>query len=220
VDDRESIELITGLRKSLDNMEVGRYDSGDIIFGDVGIERKSLRDALASLHDGRYFRQLERLKDTYKKPLVLFEGDIDNTTLVRFVKIGKRKSKRMFVLDESEKKQLREMQHATLFGWGVPILQSSSVEDTVKRVTEIYNREMGYKITRPPSPVIKKSQEVGEIKYLMLNCINGVGPTIAKRVLKVAPTFKDIYGLGAKVLSTKIKGLTVSKAKLLVEAIQ
>ena len=220
VDDREPIQIITELRKRVDNVVTGRYDSGDYVFGEVGIERKSLSDALASLHDGRYFRQIKELKDHYKKPLVLFEGDIDNTTLVRFFKIGKKKSKQLMVFDESEKKQIREMQHGTVFGWVIPVIQSTCVDDTVTRIAEIYNREMGYKVSTPPSPVTKKSQEVDEIKYLMLNCINGIGPTLAKRVLKVAPTFTGIRGKGAKVLSSDVKGLTLDKAKLLVEAIQ
>ena len=220
IDSREPIQIINELKKQVDKVVVKRFDSGDYMFNDVGVERKELRDLLQSLHNGRYFKQVRHLKENYAKPLVLYEGDIDNTTLVRFIKSGRKRSKRLLVLDESEKKQIRETQHGTLFGWGVPILQSTSLADTVTRIVELYNRELGFKTSVVPSPVVKKSQEVGEIKYLMLNCINGIGPTLAKQVLKTAPSFNTLVDIGAKQLAKDIKGLTLGKASLLVEAIK
>jgi len=214
------MEMVTHLKSLVNKVEVKALESGDYAFGEIAIERKELGDLLNSLHDGRYFRQLKVLADTYGKPLILFEGDIDNTTLVRFMKVGRKRMKRGFVLNDSEKKTIRETQHGTLFGWRVPILQSSSVEDSAVRIAEIYNREMGYKVTSAPGPAVKKSVDVKEIRYNMVCCVNGIGGTLGKRILKVTPTFSDMRDMGAEVLCKRVDKLPLERAKMLVEAIQ
>jgi len=220
IDIHEPTEIIDGLKRLVDGVVVAKYDSGDYIFGEIAIERKALTDMLSSLNSKRYFKQVKRLKENYKKPYVLCEGETTSTTLIRKVKEGRRVKKITRMLDPSEISQIRGAQHSTLFSWGVPIIPSTDIEDTIIRIADIYNLEMGYKISKPPSPVVKKSQEVGEIKYLMLNCINGVGPTLAKRVLKVASSFNTLVDIGAEQLAKDIKGLTLDKASLLVEAIK
>ena len=219
IDDREPVEMVNALKPLVDKVEVGRYGSGDYIFGEIGIERKEVGDLLNSVNDGRYFKQLKVLNDTYKKPLVLCEGDIDNTVLVRFVKQGRRRSKVGIVLNDGQKQTVRTVQHSTIFSWGTPVLQSSGLEDSAIRIADIYDREMGYKVSTPPSPAVKKSSNVKEIRYNMVCCVNGIGGTLGKRILKVAPTFGDITKLGAEKLCSKVDKLPLNKAKILVEVI-
>jgi len=219
-DDRETTKLIVALRKLVDNVEVSRYGSGDYVFGDIGVERKELTDALNSVNDGRYFKQIQVLKDTYKKPLVLFEGVIDDTEKVRNVRIGRRRFKKGFVLTDGEKQTLRQIQHSTILGWGIPIIQSTDIEDTARRIAMIYNREMGYTVSTPPGPAVKKSVDVKEIRYNMVCCVDGIGGTLGKRILKVTPTFSDIRDMGAETLCKKVDKLPLKRAKMLVEAVR
>lgn len=46
----------------------------DIIFEDLGIERKTIGDFFESVNDGRLFRQLRELKRNFRRQLLLIEG--------------------------------------------------------------------------------------------------------------------------------------------------
>lgn len=49
---------------------------GDYVVGEVGVERKTVRDFFASLVDRRLFDQLDRLREVYPRALLLVEGDL------------------------------------------------------------------------------------------------------------------------------------------------
>jgi len=60
-------------------VEVRHIDSGDIVFGEVGIERKTLNDLTNSIYGANrhFWEQIKVLKNTYKNPFILIEGLID-----------------------------------------------------------------------------------------------------------------------------------------------
>lgn len=49
---------------------------GDYVVGEVGVERKTLRDFFSSIVRKRLFEQVFRLRETYPKSLLLVEGDL------------------------------------------------------------------------------------------------------------------------------------------------
>ena len=57
-------------------VEVRHIDSGDIVIGEIGIERKTVNDLINSvMGENRHFwEQIKVLKNTYKKPLLIVEG--------------------------------------------------------------------------------------------------------------------------------------------------
>ena len=83
VDDRETDEIPqfkrfvqTKKTKIFTEVEVGRYDSGDVHSGDglVGIERKG-SDFVSSMLDGRLEQQLKELVDNFQYPFLFIEYD-------------------------------------------------------------------------------------------------------------------------------------------------
>lgn len=49
---------------------------GDYVVGEVGVERKTIRDFFSSIVNKRLFEQVSRLRETYPRPLVVVEGDL------------------------------------------------------------------------------------------------------------------------------------------------
>ena len=79
VDDREQKSGIPNLLKSVGlNVEMKTLPIGDyIVAPETVIERKSIRDLLASVFDGRLFDQCSRLKENFEHPIILMEGNVD-----------------------------------------------------------------------------------------------------------------------------------------------
>ncbi len=76
VDVHES-SMIDYLKEFNAIIEVRKLDVGDyIVSEDVGIERKSSEDFINSITNNRLFEQVNRLKDAFKKPVLIIEGDI------------------------------------------------------------------------------------------------------------------------------------------------
>ncbi len=67
-------ELLTdmGVRVDFVQLDVGDY----ILSSEIAAERKSVRDLLASIFDGRLFKQCRDLSEKYSKPILLVEGDL------------------------------------------------------------------------------------------------------------------------------------------------
>ncbi|KFM15842.1 crossover junction endonuclease MUS81 protein, partial [Marine Group I thaumarchaeote SCGC AAA799-P11] len=79
VDEREKKSGIPELLKSVGlNLEMKTLPIGDyIVAPETVVERKSIRDLMASVFDGRLFDQCTRLKEHFENPVVLMEGNVD-----------------------------------------------------------------------------------------------------------------------------------------------
>ncbi|MGB9724965.1 MAG: ERCC4 domain-containing protein [Nitrososphaeria archaeon] len=79
VDHRESKSSIPDLLKSMNInfvfklLEVGDY----IINPETAVERKSMKDFIASLFDGRLFNQIEQLSSSYPNAFIIVEGNFN-----------------------------------------------------------------------------------------------------------------------------------------------
>ena len=79
VDERERKSGIPDLLKSIGlSIEMKTLPIGDyIVAPETIVERKSIRDLMASVFDGRLFDQCSRLKEHFEHPVVLMEGNVD-----------------------------------------------------------------------------------------------------------------------------------------------
>jgi len=65
-------------------MESTTLTYGDYLIGNVIVERKTSEDFLASLYDGRLFRQLRELRNLGKRVILIYEGaDIETLRIGR-----------------------------------------------------------------------------------------------------------------------------------------
>jgi len=83
VDYREKASgIIDLLRREDISIEVGKVSYGDYIINEsITIERKTAKDFLISIVDGRLFRQLSNLKKYCPNPILLIEGNPYKTEL-------------------------------------------------------------------------------------------------------------------------------------------
>lgn len=116
IDDREGRGgLAEALRRrGASGCEVTRLAIGDAWIGDIYVvERKAVRDFVASLLEGRLARQLDGLIKSPRKALLILEGDLrpeDTGGLSAW--------------------SLRRAMLAVTLDWGIPLLRSRDVEDT------------------------------------------------------------------------------------------
>ena len=77
VDEREKKSGIPDLLKGIGiNLEIKTLPIGDyIVAPEIIVERKTISDLISSIFDGRLFDQCNRLKEHYKFPILLIEGD-------------------------------------------------------------------------------------------------------------------------------------------------
>ncbi len=76
VDTREAASGIPDiLRKKGMYVQMKTLDVGDYVIADYAVERKTVRDFLASVYTGRLFEQAQRISGAYKEYLLIVEGD-------------------------------------------------------------------------------------------------------------------------------------------------
>ena len=75
VDSNEPIEIYEALKSLLDSVDRRRLEPCDyLIGGEVCIERKTPRDFLNSIYDGRVFDQVRRILEVYERAILLISG--------------------------------------------------------------------------------------------------------------------------------------------------
>lgn len=207
IDNHEPQEVIDELTKRHLDVKVQKIDSGDYVFGEVGIERKRLDDFLSSVRPvpgsfrkARLWDQLERLKATYKIPILLVEGRI---TLDRLVMM------------DPETKIYLGARASILIGWKMPFLRTESQFETARTIESLYLRYGITKVGNIPPIGVKKSDTPSEIKWYMLQCIAGIGAKTARRILDRYPWFGEIGLVSPKNMAKSIKGLSLKKAELI-----
>src|SRR3990172_11283933 len=62
-----------GIKVEITNLPVGDY----IVAPEIVVERKSIRDLISSIFDGRLFDQCNRLREHFQHPVILMEGNVD-----------------------------------------------------------------------------------------------------------------------------------------------
>ena len=79
VDERERKSGIPDLLKAIGmSVEMKTLPIGDyIVAPETIVERKSIKDLMASVFDGRLYDQCTRLKEHFQHPIVLVEGNVD-----------------------------------------------------------------------------------------------------------------------------------------------
>lgn len=195
VDDRERKSRIPNLLKAIGitvtmkTLSVGDY----VVAPEVVIERKSIRDLIASVFDGRLFDQCNRLKKYYKHPVLLVEGDvieIEDMTENPLIFYGALSS--------------------VILEYNIPVLHTPTAEHTVKLLVAMCSRKENSK--GPLIKKIKKSNNIQQQQLSVLSSLPGVGEKIAIRMLEKMHTPLNVLNATSVDLG-KIQGLGTARAK-------
>jgi len=218
VDERERKSGIPDLLKSVGlNLEMKTLPIGDyIVAPETIVERKSIRDLMASVFDGRLFDQCTRLKEHFEHPIVLMEGNVDEIEEITENPLIFYGAISTVVLD-----------------FKIPVIPTPSATHTAKLLVSMCSRK-----NTPKGPYLKKIKKSSDLERQQLSSLcslPGVGEKFAVRMLEKFGTplkvftattaeLAKIEGLGEtrakkikKVLDTKSKHLKKSNQKTLLE---
>ena len=201
----ENSGIIAELRKRQDiNVEIKQLDIGDFVLSnEVIVERKTIKDFLQSLIDGRLFAQLHALANSdYEKPLMIVEGFDEE----------------LYSLRNIHENAIKGAICSIALDYRIPIIFTRSTTETAQYLHIIAKREQ-----------IPNSREIGirkgrkgfstrELQQLILECLPNVGPTLAKKLLKHFGSVKKVMGASEKRLR-KIDNIGEKKAKRIREVI-
>ncbi len=195
VDEREKKSGIPDLlRKVGIGMEVKMLPVGDyVVAPETVVERKSLPDLVSSVFDGRLFDQCSRLKENFKFPIILMEGNVDeieNITENPLVFYG---AVSRIALD-----------------FKIPIIPTPSATHTAKLLVSMCMRR-----ENAGGPFLKKIKKSGNVQVQQLSALSsmpGVGEKLAIRMLERFGTPLRVFNASLAELA-KIDGLGEARAK-------
>ncbi len=180
-------------------MEFRELKVADYIVKDTAIERKTIKDFISSMINRRLINQLEEIQQ-YKNKLLLIEG-IDEQELYNDKKANgvNANSVRGFLLSIVLKHK-------------IPIIFSKDYKDTARFIELIARKkETGFGI-RPNKKALNKSEQM----QFILEGFPGIGPKLAKKLLKKFKTLKNILNTPEEEL-TKLIGKKAQTFRLLEE---
>lgn len=200
-DDREQKSGIPRLLKSIGmEVEVKTLQVGDyIVSPETIVERKSIRDLLSSIFDGRLFDQCGRLKEHYKHPVVVMEGNVDEieeiveNAMVFYGAVSK------VALD-----------------FGIPVMPTPSASHTAKLLVAMCARRESS--AGPYLKKIKKYDDLERQQLSVLCSLPGVGEKFAARMLERFGTPRDALTASSVDLA-KVAGLGQARARKITKAL-
>lgn len=195
VDERERKSGIPDLLKSVGlNLEMKTLPIGDyIVAPETVVERKSIRDLMASVFDGRLFDQCSRLKEHFENPIVLMEGNVDEIEEITENPLIFYGALSTVVLD-----------------FKIPVIPTPSASHTAKLLVSMCSRQDSHK--GPFLKKIKKSNDLEKQQLSVLCSLPGIGEKFAVRMLTKFGTPLNVFSATLAELS-KIEGLGEARAK-------
>ncbi|MBI4768586.1 MAG: hypothetical protein HY787_29035 [Deltaproteobacteria bacterium] len=183
VDFRERASgIVDLLREEEVTLEIGQVPYGDYIINEaITIERKTARDFLISIIDGRLFNQLSNLKKNCIHPLLLIEGNPFETDL------------------QFDPMAIKGALVSTQAIWYIPIVSSESIQETKNIFLMMGRQEESCSDVVP----LRGGYRPKRLKSRQLYILQGlpqVGPTVARRLL-------DHFGSVSKMMQTSIEEL-------------
>ena len=163
-------------------LEIGQVPYGDYIINDaITIERKTAKDFLISIIDGRLFKQLSNLKKHCSRPLLLIEGNPYETDLA---------------FDPLAIKGALLSAQAI---WYIPVIFSSSKEET-RDIFLMLGRQEENNLDVVPLRGGYRPKRLKSKQLFLIQGLPQVGPTMAKRLL-------EDFGSAAKIMNATVAEL-------------
>jgi ERCC4-type nuclease len=190
IDNREKDSEIPNLLKDkgipilFENLEIGDYIIGDLI-----IERKTSKDFIASVFDGRIFQQANKITSFTNKAILLIEGNLNNE--IEYVK---------------NKNSIYGTLLSLALSYNFKIIYSNDIEESANILEIIYKHGKYSKIENIHLIKQKRiSNDVNEQKLNIIASIPHIGEKYAERLLKSFKTIKAIINASPQELSLKAK---------------
>ena len=193
IDDRErGTSLVRKLLNQPIELRQSNLPIGDFVLSDrVAVERKTTRDFANTLIRGDLFEQLIILKKTYRKPLLLLEGED------------------LFVTAVSPN-AIRGALSSIIIDYDIPIIYSKSEDESLDTLVAIASREQQDKKHEPVIRNQKSTDTLLKEQLFLLSSLPNINHIIAERILREFKTprsffsadldqIKKIHGIGSQI---------------------
>ncbi len=174
VDERErNPDLIEGLESNGVQVDQKTIHIGDYVISEkVCIERKTVSDFESSLMNGRLFDQVRRLKENYQLPIIIIEGSRDEFRLGRNVITG--------------------ALVALYVDNGIEVIMSEDAGETAEIITTIAKHEQMHNNREPTLKGGRRAYTVSHFQEYMIGNLPGIGPKLARSLLKHFKSIRNI----------------------------
>ncbi|MEA2037702.1 MAG: DEAD/DEAH box helicase [Nanoarchaeota archaeon] len=173
-----------------------KLDSADYLLSSrVGIEFKTSEDFVNSLIDGRLLQQMRELKEKFERPLVIVEGEQD-----------------IYSIRNVHPNSIRGMLATISVSYGIPILFTNKAIETASLMKIIAKREQEEAGSEFAAHGEKKGMSLREWQEYIISSLPGVGPSLAKPLLRKFKSVKNIVNASEKELQ-KVEKIGNVKAK-------
>jgi DNA excision repair protein ERCC-4 len=183
VDERERNSQIptflfdAGARVDFAQLKVGDY----ITSASTAIERKTIRDLISSIYDGRLFLQCSDLNQYYSKPVLIIEGNMMDLALIPD---GITNEQHLKTLVERLPLVYQTLTRIAL-NFRIPIINTPTAEYTTQII--IHMAKIALKHADDSGPLLRKIKKEKPAYYQQLSILSsipGIGDKLAIRILQ------------------------------------
>jgi len=175
----------------LNTLNIGDY----LLSKDVVVEYKTDVDFVNSIVDGRLLNQLKLLKQAYKKPVVIVEGDRD-----------------IYSIRNIHANSIRGILATIAISYNIPVIFTVNSKDTAMMMKIIAQREQINNSKEFSEHFEKPVKNIKEMQEYVVSALPGIGMTLAKPLLNEFKSIKNIANAPEHELQ-KIEKIGSIKAK-------
>lgn len=180
IDSREPKSFIDKLRTyfPVEEIEMGNLPYGDVIIGELAIERKTLRDFLSSITSGRIWEQLKGLRE-FKFAILVLHGGLYEA-----------------LISHKNPLQLFNSYLSTLatiaLRFRIPIVYLRNEEEVLKFILSCYRIMTKEEKGERPLPV-RKTCSIPEVQENIIACFPRIGLKKARKILREGKTVLNVF---------------------------
>lgn len=184
-----------GVKVEIREMAVGDYQ----ISNDVIIERKTTKDFRSSIVDKRLFKQATLMREEFKKPIMIIEG---NDLYAGFL----------------DPNAIRGAIASIAIDFGISIIPTRNSDDTAAMIKRIAFTEQKGNNTPIQIRTERKPDNLWEQQQFIIESLPNIGPVTAKKLLEKFATVKNVLNASAEEFQ-EVEGIGLKTAENIVKVI-
>ncbi|MBS1266116.1 MAG: 3'-flap repair endonuclease Xpf [Candidatus Woesearchaeota archaeon] len=185
------------IKIQLESLDVADY----VLSKDVCVELKTVEDFVNSIIDGRLLAQLRSMKKSYKKPIVLVEGNQD-----------------IYSVRRVHPNAILGLLSTIIVDYSIPIVYTKNPKETAAFLRIVAKREQVERSKDVYRHGEKKPLTQKELQEFIVSSLPGVGATLSKPLLNHFKSIKNIANASIDELK-KVNQIGKKKAKAIKDII-
>jgi DNA excision repair protein ERCC-4 len=149
-----------------------------VVNPEIAVERKSLRDFVSSIYDGRLFTQASEISAVYRKPYIIIEGDV----------------REVVNLTQNISSYFGAIASVTL-AYDLRLMHTASPEETAVAIAALVRNSHARPAPISPLGAVAKGKVLSQQQLYFISSIPGVGAKLARRLLARSGTPRRVVGL-------------------------